>query len=198
MPRIGEIKKAREIGRRDNRPSRKYIHAMCPNCKKERWVIFRSYHHKDSQGLIKCQSCFIRELDARHKMQDSPAWRGGRHKHNGYIFIKLDPNDFFYPMADHKGYVQEHRLVMAKHLHRCLLPWEIVHHKNGIRDANRLENLMLLPSSTHHLPDKLTKARLTKLENKVQQQANQIRLLQWHIRELERSNFLLGSREEGK
>jgi hypothetical protein len=47
------------------------------------------------------------------------------------------------PRADQGNYVFEHVLVMEEMLGRYLLPGENVHHRNGVKDDNRPENLEL-------------------------------------------------------
>ena len=75
-----------------------------------------------------------------------PRWKGGRKRETqGYILI-LNPQHIF---ANNCGYVREHRLVMEEHLGRYLLPTEVVHHINGVKDDNRIENLRLMNDSDH-------------------------------------------------
>jgi len=120
----------------------------CEICGKERWVDLRRNGHL-AITLLKgglCKSCAQKERNyykprvKRLRINDSL----------GYVHILIGEDDFFYPMARKSGRVPEHRLVMAKSLNRCLLPWEIVHHRNGIKDDNRLENLALINGDGSH------------------------------------------------
>lgn len=64
---------------------------------------------------------------------------------NGYIAL-LTPH---HPNRIAGNYVYEHRLVMEKHIGRFLTSNEIVHHINGIKTDNRIENLELTTNSEH-------------------------------------------------
>lgn len=69
----------------------------------------------------------------------------------GYVLVKVYPDHpLFDAMANNMGYIPEHRLVMAEHLGRPLKRTEVVHHKNGVKTDNRLENLELFTSFQEH------------------------------------------------
>lgn len=70
----------------------------------------------------------------------NPRWKGGRRKTDAGYVIMWRPD---HPAANSHGYVFEHRLVMEGRLGRPLCADEIVHHRNGVKDDNRLENLEL-------------------------------------------------------
>ncbi len=75
---------------------------------------------------------------------------GFKENYNGYILI-YEPN---HANAQSNGWIREHRWIMSEYLKRPLKEWEIVHHKNGNKKDNRLENLELMINSEH---DRLTR-----------------------------------------
>lgn len=92
--------------------------------------------------------------EARAKMSEarrgekSHRWKGGRiNDRNGYVRVLVGRE---HPMANHRGYCFEHRLVMAELVGRMLESGEQVHHVNAIRDSNDPENLWLFPDSGSH------------------------------------------------
>jgi len=108
----------------------------------------------------------------------SPHWKGGRIHCNSegqYIGVKVYRDSPFYCMANKRGYVQEHRLVIAQKLGRPLLPSEYVHHINGDKQDNREENLKLVGPLEHNIYTELCKNCPIR---------KQVHILQRQIREL--------------
>jgi len=177
--KVGMKKRGYEIGIKDGH---KYTLVICPKCGKERWIQERLL----SRLTRLCRKCsnVTSGLERRGHIIGAKhsSWKGGRKISYGYVLIWLDPSDFFYPMTHSPtstngggAYVGEHRLVMAKHLKRCLLPWEVVHHKNGIKDDNRIENLELLPAPYKHTAVTLLVNYIHKLEKENQELKTELR-----------------------
>lgn len=161
MPEVGELKTVRI------RDSRQHIWVKCPSCQEERWMQLRNYKRGGETGL--CLQCYNKSRIADEtRVKARQSYKAGNYERiitngikdkMGYVLVRLQPDDFFYLMVGKDGYVREHRLVMAKHLGRCLHLWEIVHHKNKIRHDNRFENLQLTSIDSHN--------SFTRLEQKI-------------------------------
>ena len=66
-------------------------------------------------------------------------WRGGKTKGGGYILININGT-----------YIPEHRLIWLQHSELLEIPkGKVIHHINGIKDDNKIENLQIMTSSEH-------------------------------------------------
>lgn len=81
------------------------------------------------------------------KGEDHYNWKGGRSLSRGYVMIRTEDH----PKAkqSNRYRIAEHVLTMERKLDRYLRDDEVVHHINGIRHDNRIDNLQLTTYSKH-------------------------------------------------
>ena len=181
---LGEKRRGNEIGYKNKYSF--YRWQSCPDCGKERWVHITKT--SAGQRCLRCYGPYQKRIIGKNGNRNLTT--------QGYVAVRIYPEDFYYNMANHDHYVMEHRLVMAKSLGRSLQPFEIVHHKNGDRQDNRLENLELSMAGAHTIAhskgyrDGYTKGlidgrdkQIQELKILIEEQTKQIKLLQWQIKE---------------
>lgn len=108
--------------------------------------------HRDKLALANIGKTATEETKAKMRKSakrgaDNFNWNNGRCTYTGYVAV-LSPG---HPMANKRGYVMENRFVYSEYINRPLLTEEVVHHINGIKTDNRIENLMLFPNQREHL-----------------------------------------------
>lgn len=153
--------------------------SVCPNCGSMRYVTEPIGHDR------LCRSCSMKKRKFKHG-ENNACWKGGKWKeHTGYVLVYISPESPYYAMARKNSHIQEHRLIVAQHLGRCLALNEHVHHINGIKDDNRIENLKLMSQREHNEITRLcSECNLRK----------EIRLLRWQIKEQSEQIRLLTSK----
>lgn len=149
-----------------------------------RWMCDRHAQQRVA-GIIDAQGNQLRPfLPWKNKRKEGPIKDGA-----GYLLVFPPPE---YKGKTRDGRVLEHRLVMAQHLGRLLEDWELVHHKDGDRENNKLSNLELLDgrasaSSEPHPPGHEFDAR-TAAQILLQQDNLSPKLRALLARELEKSS----------
>lgn len=102
---------------------------VCANCGS---VFYRT-------GKPKYKSFCSQECSKEYmKGIQSPFWKGGTELNTGYRMLKVNGK-----------YELEHRVLMERHIGRKLEPGEVVHHKDGNRKNNLLNNLIIMEKREH-------------------------------------------------
>lgn len=186
-------KHARELG---HKGPYYFVQDTCVRCGLTRWVQEQRLLWAKKTGTYTgfCVPCSntVRNKRNRPWGKDSFNWKGGRFRSpDGYIRIRLAPDDPLRVMVTSGGYVREHRYLVAQAVGRPLERWEVVHHKNGIKDDNRLENLELMPNQGDHWPSVIAQGQFKAMETRIQ-------TLEQRVLLLEAENALLQARQRAQ
>ena len=129
----------------------------CVTCHRaHRKEYLREYEHGHRRGICpdcgrdiaaranRCRPCENKIRVQRYVGGANPNWRNGRTHAYGYTFVRTKTGN-----GGGAAYTAEHRLVWEA-AHGPLPEGYVVHHLNGIKEDNRLENLAAMARREHN------------------------------------------------
>lgn len=148
--------------------SEKKIKLQCDKCKTVSETTYHNYYLSQSKkgfsGETSCRPCSSKATANKRighvphnkgkkyphlQGPNSKTWKGGTYiSSDGYIMKHVGFNNE--RKSGWEDYRKEHILIIEQQIGRKLKPKEQVHHINGIKTDNRIENLILLKSSKEH------------------------------------------------
>lgn len=134
-----------------NKVTNNDLHKLIPN--KTPVAIYKKAY---KAGLRKSKEIEFLNRSIAHSGENCNFWNGGvTIATKGYRQIRKPEH----PRANKIGYVMEHILVWEKHTNTVVPDGCCVHHLNGIKDDNRIENLCLMEFGAHTAYHHLGKKR---------------------------------------
>jgi hypothetical protein len=95
--------------------------------------LFSEKNYRFNKRINCSKKCYGKYISLFHKGDKAPYWKGGKYLHGGYVM-----------MWTNKGHVLEHRFIT-----NTTDPKLIVHHIDGNKLNNKLDNLKVMTQSEH-------------------------------------------------
>jgi hypothetical protein len=147
--------------------SERRVLAKCDKCGIVKELIYANYSRSQVKngynGLTYCRKCVTqfngikrrgkvphnkgKKLKAEQKGVNHPSWKGGKYVDgNGYVMVYIGDNS---SEIGWNSYRKEHTIVVEDFLNRKLAVDEVIHHIDGDKTENQIENLWLTDGVGH-------------------------------------------------
>ena len=132
---------------------------FCPPCRliraRERAEKY-DIHHKDScpscgKDMVRranlCKSCENKTRVERYKGKSNPNWKEGKSRGGGYVHVRIKSGS---PGKGKGAFYRGEHIVIWEQVNGPLPKGWVIHHLNGVKDDNRIENLLGTTRHRHH------------------------------------------------